>query len=264
MIDRQYFRSVYFREPGGVLFEVATDAPGFTIDESPAELGTSLKLPPMYETMRERIERDAAADPAAAVAAPRRSGCRTVATAGIQAPFRLRHRSGPAASAAAARHRRQRRRPPAPGRRAPARGGAAEPARPGSGERHAPVLPPARGGCVRPGRPAPRTHELADFVDAARTYDSPTAPSRWVSRTGPTSRRRCSCSGRARSAGPSCSGRWCRWCPSRCPRSGGCRCRSSPGAADPIVQPEQSEALADLLRRAGARSTSTGSPAVMA
>ena len=57
MIDRQYFRSVYFREPGGVLFEIATDAPGFTIDEPAAELGTHLKLPPVYEPGRLEIER---------------------------------------------------------------------------------------------------------------------------------------------------------------------------------------------------------------
>jgi catechol 2,3-dioxygenase-like lactoylglutathione lyase family enzyme len=57
VIDRQYFHSVYFREPGGVLFEVATDPPGFTIDESLAELGTHLKLPPMYEASRSEIER---------------------------------------------------------------------------------------------------------------------------------------------------------------------------------------------------------------
>ena len=57
VVDRQYFHSVYFREPGGVLFEIATDPPGFTLDEPAAELGTSLKLPPMYEPTRERIER---------------------------------------------------------------------------------------------------------------------------------------------------------------------------------------------------------------
>jgi hypothetical protein len=56
VVDRQYFHSVYFREPGGVLFEIATDGPGFTIDEPAAELGTHLRLPPMYETMRDRIE----------------------------------------------------------------------------------------------------------------------------------------------------------------------------------------------------------------
>lgn len=55
--DRQYFRSIYFREPGGVLFEIATEGPGFTLDETAAELGTSLKLPPQYEAMRPRLER---------------------------------------------------------------------------------------------------------------------------------------------------------------------------------------------------------------
>ena len=54
--DRQYFHSIYFREPGGVLFEIATDTPGFMIDESPAELGMSLKLPPWLEEYRPRIE----------------------------------------------------------------------------------------------------------------------------------------------------------------------------------------------------------------
>ncbi|MGH7526205.1 MAG: ring-cleaving dioxygenase [Gemmatimonadales bacterium] len=57
VVDRQYFQSVYFREPGGVLFEIATDAPGMTLDESPAELGSRLRLPPWYESNRERIER---------------------------------------------------------------------------------------------------------------------------------------------------------------------------------------------------------------
>jgi glyoxalase family protein len=55
VIDRQYFRSIYFREPGGVLFEIATDGPGFFIDET--ELGHSLKLPPWLEPIRDSIER---------------------------------------------------------------------------------------------------------------------------------------------------------------------------------------------------------------
>ena len=54
--DRQYFESVYFREPGGVLFEIATDAPGFEIDEPAASLGQSLKLPGWLEPDRPRIE----------------------------------------------------------------------------------------------------------------------------------------------------------------------------------------------------------------
>lgn|SRR5690606_481481 len=55
-IDRDYFYSLYFREPGGVLFEIATDNPGFAIDESIEALGTSLKLPKQYESLRPRIE----------------------------------------------------------------------------------------------------------------------------------------------------------------------------------------------------------------
>ena len=54
--DRQYFRSIYFREPGGVLFEIATDPPGMLIDEPLETLGTELRLPPWYESARERIE----------------------------------------------------------------------------------------------------------------------------------------------------------------------------------------------------------------
>lgn len=55
-IDRQYFHSLYFREPGGVLFEIATDPPGFTCDETVENLGQSLKLPPQYEPHRSSIE----------------------------------------------------------------------------------------------------------------------------------------------------------------------------------------------------------------
>jgi glyoxalase family protein len=54
-IDRNYFFSLYFREPGGVLFEIATDNPGFAVDEPVSELGTSLKLPSQYESQREKI-----------------------------------------------------------------------------------------------------------------------------------------------------------------------------------------------------------------
>lgn len=54
--DRQYFESIYFREPGGILFEIATDGPGFTVDESVETLGSDLKLPPWLEDDREGIE----------------------------------------------------------------------------------------------------------------------------------------------------------------------------------------------------------------
>jgi glyoxalase family protein len=56
-IDRMYFRSVYFREPGGILFEIATDQPGFTWDEPKESLGTALKLPPWHEKNRAAIEK---------------------------------------------------------------------------------------------------------------------------------------------------------------------------------------------------------------
>ncbi|HLP64689.1 ring-cleaving dioxygenase [Flavobacterium sp.] len=55
-IDRQYFHSLYFREPGGVLFEIATDNPGFTVDETLENLGKDLKLPPQHESKRKEIE----------------------------------------------------------------------------------------------------------------------------------------------------------------------------------------------------------------
>lgn len=56
-VDRDYFFSLYFKEPGGVLFELATDNPGFTRDEPLSELGTSLKLPKQYESNRKQIEK---------------------------------------------------------------------------------------------------------------------------------------------------------------------------------------------------------------
>src|SRR2546430_5553518 len=56
IIDRTYFHSIYFREPGGVLFEIATDPPGFTLDEPAAELGARLALPPWLEASRPAIE----------------------------------------------------------------------------------------------------------------------------------------------------------------------------------------------------------------
>jgi glyoxalase family protein len=56
VIDRYYFRSIYFREPGGVLFEIATDGPGFATDEDAAHLGEKLALPPFLEPHRAEIE----------------------------------------------------------------------------------------------------------------------------------------------------------------------------------------------------------------
>ena len=56
VIDRYYFKSIYFREPGGVLFEIATDGPGFTIDEVVEHLGEKLSLPPFLEGQRRQIE----------------------------------------------------------------------------------------------------------------------------------------------------------------------------------------------------------------
>ena len=57
VIDRYYFHSIYFREPGGILFEIATEGPGFTVDEPVKHLGQTLKLPPQYEQHRTEIER---------------------------------------------------------------------------------------------------------------------------------------------------------------------------------------------------------------
>lgn len=56
VMDRQYFRSIYFRIPGGVIFEVATDGPGFDMDEPAERLGEALQLPPQYESRRAEIE----------------------------------------------------------------------------------------------------------------------------------------------------------------------------------------------------------------
>jgi glyoxalase family protein len=56
VIDRFWFKSVYFKEPGGVLFELATDGPGFAVDEDAAHLGETLVLPPWLEPARPRIE----------------------------------------------------------------------------------------------------------------------------------------------------------------------------------------------------------------
>lgn len=56
VVDRTYFHSIYFREPGGILFEIATEPPGFTLDEKLEELGAHLRLPPWMESARAQIE----------------------------------------------------------------------------------------------------------------------------------------------------------------------------------------------------------------
>lgn len=56
VLDRNYFKSIYFREPGGVLFEIATVSPGFAADEDKAHLGEALKLPPQFEAQRAHLE----------------------------------------------------------------------------------------------------------------------------------------------------------------------------------------------------------------
>jgi glyoxalase family protein len=56
VIDRYYFHSIYFREPNGILFEIATDGPGFATDEDSEHLGEQLALPPFLEPRREEIE----------------------------------------------------------------------------------------------------------------------------------------------------------------------------------------------------------------
>jgi glyoxalase family protein len=56
VMDRTYFHSIYFREPGGILFEIATEPPGFTLDETVDELGSKLRLPPWLESARSQIE----------------------------------------------------------------------------------------------------------------------------------------------------------------------------------------------------------------
>jgi glyoxalase family protein len=57
VMNRDYFKSIYFREPGGVLFEIATDPPGFSVDEPEESLGSSLRLPAQYEPARAQIEK---------------------------------------------------------------------------------------------------------------------------------------------------------------------------------------------------------------
>ena len=82
MIDRFWFRSIYFREPSGVLFEIATLGPGFGVDEDPEHLGEKLILPPFLEDQREQIEAELTpvANPRRARRAPRRVSGPSAAT----------------------------------------------------------------------------------------------------------------------------------------------------------------------------------------
>ncbi len=57
VIDRDYFRSIYFRQPQGILFEIATTSPGFAVDEDPEHLGEKLRLPTQHEHLRPQLER---------------------------------------------------------------------------------------------------------------------------------------------------------------------------------------------------------------
>jgi glyoxalase family protein len=57
VIDREYFHAIYFRQPQGILFEIATTSPGFAVDEDPAHLGEELRLPPQHEHLRPQLER---------------------------------------------------------------------------------------------------------------------------------------------------------------------------------------------------------------
>ena len=57
VIDRDYFLSIYFRAPQGVLFEIATTSPGFAVDEDPGHLGEQLRLPKQHEHLRAQLER---------------------------------------------------------------------------------------------------------------------------------------------------------------------------------------------------------------
>jgi glyoxalase family protein len=57
VIDRDYFWAIYFRTPGGVLFEIATNEPGFDVDEDSAHLGQALKLPEQHEHLRAKLEK---------------------------------------------------------------------------------------------------------------------------------------------------------------------------------------------------------------
>ena len=86
MIDRFWFRSIYFREPSGVLFEIATLGPGFGVDEDPEHLGEKLILPPFLEEQRDRIEAVLTPVVNPRTAAGRRSGAKP-SRAAAEAPY---------------------------------------------------------------------------------------------------------------------------------------------------------------------------------
>jgi glyoxalase family protein len=73
VMNRSYFRSIYYREPGGILFEIATNSPGFATDESVEAMGTGLMLPPQFEAMRPRIEQSLPPLDSSPVSPPRNS-----------------------------------------------------------------------------------------------------------------------------------------------------------------------------------------------
>ena len=243
-MDRQYFHSVYFREPGGVLFEIATDAPGFAIDE-PQPSWAAPQAAAVYESSRDRIEQrcrrvrlprpdcQAARDrpgsrflhrfvPGQPVGAARRCCCCTAPAATRTTCCR----------SASARSRR----------------GAPEPARPGVGERHAAVLPPARGGRLRPGRPGAGADELAEFVAAARARWLDVAPGGGGFSNG------ANIAAALLLLRPGTLGGALLLRPMvplvrriRCRTLGACRSRSCAGLRIRSSRREQSEALADLL-----------------
>ena len=193
--DRMYFRSIYFREPGGVLFEIATDSPGFAIDEP-------RRAPGFAPAAAAVAGADAAADRAGPAAAGP-AGCTgggdamTNEDLGFVHVFEPGSAAGAAADApAAARHGRQREGPAGIRAGAAAGCGTAEPARQGARGRQAAVVPPHRRGGVRPGGPA--AADAASWQTSSRWRRRRTGSIRsgwWRSATptGRTSRRRCCC-----------------------------------------------------------------------
>ena len=253
VIDRFWFKSVYFKEPGGVLFEIATDGPGFAVDEDRAHLGETLVLPPWLEAERDSHRGRAAAR--------RRSRCRRRPerlNERTRSRVRARVRAGGAAgrsdAAAAARDRRQRARP-RPGRAdAGAVGGAAQSARQGARARDADGSSAAcpRASSTRRISSCGPTSSPDSWPLRRRTSGStPLGSSRWASRTAPTSPRACCSSRPARWPVRCCFARWCRSCPTRSRRSRARRCCCRTGGPITLIPAAETERLAALLRAAG-------------